>query len=241
MNSMDMYNPQEGLVIKISDKIIEKIKNLKSSLSYESGYTPNGVMLQWRYSDNKDIIKDTDELEKIQTAMQFIFMLGEMTDEFRKKHNVEHHHEQLIKNLYIDIDTDSDGSYITTAFKRPFGNSHVAGDVAEKMAETSNLFNKKEYYPYINEDEYEVDEELVTKEYLKFIDILDAFTKDFQMKWRTFESNPRYGIKNPISNRDVFPWEKYINVGNMTLHRYLDSWKIHKSELRSEVIDKILD
>lgn len=236
MNSMDFHNPPKGMVVSISQETIGKIKKLKSHISKESGYTPDGIMLQWRYSDNEDIIKESD-IDDIQTAMQFISMTAIMSDEFKQKHNVEPHHESLLRRLYLDVDGDDSGELITTAFKRPFGNSHVSGDVAEEMAAAG-------LEPYIDEDEGELDEPLVTSEYIKFIGILDAFMKDFELPYHHFESatNTTFGVTNRYSDENLNEWIKRLpHLNDRRLHSYLWGWKLCKSELRDKAISQILN
>lgn len=120
--SYDLYECKDGEIITFTDKIINQIRNLKSSISNNSGYTPDGRMLQWRHSDNNDI-----------SESEF--------DQLVKYIHVEYHHEALLRKLYINNEESSDGSaVITTGFKRPFGNSYVEGDIAEEMEATFKIY-----------------------------------------------------------------------------------------------------
>jgi len=243
MNSMNFHNPEDGTKISITDEMIDKIKKLKSYTSDTSGYTPGGIILQWRYDENKDIIT-LKELKELHAALQFITMTGIITDEFREKWGMEYHHEALLRRLYLDEYQDDNGRFcITMGYKRPFGNSHVSGDIADEMLITAET--KGEYYPYMGDtdEDYEINEDLVEKEYLKFINILDNFFKEFELKYKHFEGFNRLGLTN--HNRERFEWGKHLPQLELNVrygvHSYLDSWKPCKSEMRNELIDKILE
>ena len=66
----------------ISDKMIQQIKNLKSSISNESGYY--STMLQWKRDLNPEL--PFWELIELYPAMQFISMMADLNPEFIKKH-----------------------------------------------------------------------------------------------------------------------------------------------------------
>ncbi len=230
-----LYDCKDGEILTFTDKIINQIRNLKSSISNDSGYTPDGRMLQWSQADNSEI--DESEFEQLVKYIQFICMIGIMSDEFKKKHNVEYHHEALLRQLYLDNDEDGNGGFvITTAFKRPFGNSYVEGDIADEMEATHKIYDKKEYYPYLDDSKSELNYDLVSAEYFKFLDILDTFIKDFQMDYLSFKKVSSVKINS-------FEWSKYLQpkFGQHRGHSYLGEWRITESELRDNKISKILD
>lgn len=238
--SWDLYECKEGEILIFTDKIINQIRNLKSSISNDSGYTPDGRMLQWNQADNSDIRES--EFKQLVKYMQFICMIGIMSDEFKKKHNVEYHHEALLRRLYLDNDEDGYGNFvITTAFKRPFGNSYVERDIADEMEATYKIYGKKEYFPYLDDSKNELNYELVSSEYFKFLDILDAFIKDFQMDYFSFKKVARNLFSSVKINS--FEWSKYLQpkFGQHRGHSYLGEWRITESELRDNKISKILD
>ncbi len=244
---MDFYE-YNGKVVVITPKIIEQIRNLKSHRANDSGYCPEGLMLQWRHEDNT--ILSLDEFKSLYMPMQFISMIGTLTKNFKEKYKVEYHHEALLRRLYIEYDDCNQPSpIITTGFKRPFGNKDVIGDVAEEMKATFSLEGKIEYYPYnvlegteAGDDDCEDYnnriEDLIEKEYFKFIDILEYYFKEFQIAYRHFECVP----KIYTSPDERFNWSELLQpeFGNHRLHNYMDNWKLSKSELRDEIIDVIV-
>lgn len=260
----NLYSPNIGDTIYITDDMISKIKRLKSHRANNSGYTPGGIMLQWRYIDNTDIVNSVEEFTEMLLAMQFICMIGEVTDEFREKHNIEYHHEALLRKLYLDSYEDNSAidisdlnvgldikntMLISTGFKRPFGNSDVYGDIAREMLTTSIYQNKEHYNPYRVDKLYPSEETMITEkvqvEYFRFLDILEEFIKDFKMPYRYFEGNPKFrsDIENykPFDWSEYLPWTKHDDPRLVGKHSYLDSWKITKSYLREQKLDHIID
>ncbi len=240
---MNDFYDSGGKVVSITPKIIDQLKRLKASRKDDSSYCPDGVMLQWSYSDNQDVCKSEDEFKMLYMPLQFICMLGDLTSEFKNKHNVEYHHEALLRRLFLDLEND-DGLIITTGFKRPFGNSNVEGDVAEEMKVTYLLDNTKNYFPYkkiLGEDDEACENILssfVADEYLRFLTILEAYVKEFEMEYRVFEGSPRRRIEDKS-----FDWSKYVQpkFGRHTLHSYMENWKLAKSELRDEKIKDLIN
>lgn len=250
---MEFYETDDK-VVSVTNIVVDKIHRLKSHRADDSGYTPGGVMLQWRFIDNQDVCKTEDDFKSLYMPMQFASMVGIISNEFKEKYNVEYHHEALLRILYLDLDSDEDGILITTGFKRPFGNSYVEGDVAEEMKATFSLFGKKEFYPYnikdgieLGEDDLEYDgnvnESLVEKEYYRFLDILEAYMKEFTMLYTIFTGFPKVigGSRLFRKPEDRFDWSKYLPYfGNHRLHPYMENWCLDKSELRGEKIENII-
>jgi len=130
---------QELKRISITDQEIEKIKLLRSTVEKSSYYD---YMLQWKLEDNLDIVKNTEELSKLFLGMQFIAMLAEVGE--IKSIDLKEHHVNLLRRLYLDMNDDM----ITMCYKRPFGNSHVLGDVLE---ETNPHISLDDDYDYKND------------------------------------------------------------------------------------------
>jgi hypothetical protein len=245
LKKRSIANSNDRVVI-ITPRIIEQIKRLKSFRSNESEYCPGGLMIQWRYEDNSEFLSESD-FDSLFMPMQFICMIGNMSNEFKNIHKVEYHHESLLRRLYLEIDD----KIISTGFKRPFGNSNVRGDVAEEMKAAYLLEKNSEYYPAdqgsyrYNIDGIDYNTESIDKEYYKFIDILESYMKDFQMEWRSFDGEKAWishGNGFNWSDYKKFNWTEYLQpgFGNHRLHSYMCNWKLSQSELRDKKIDKIL-
>jgi hypothetical protein len=231
-NGSDFFygiNTNEKTTFQIKEEDIEKIKRLKSYRSNQSGYYD--VMLQWRFEDNSDVVKDEEELSRLFVTMQFISMTAFVKDDFIKSlpFDVEKYHIGLLRTLYLDFDRD----YITMGFKRPFGNSHVLGDVRYEI--------KKAYPSYDGgEDDYRREESVL----LEFVDFLEEFFKSgFEVPVYNFHFVERDLLvddrnKNAQMIRDIFStYWSHIDQG----HWYLRSWLPDLSEIRNSKLEKILN
>ena len=123
----------------ITDEDIHNLKMLKSVIeegSYHNSY-PVGIVLTWKYVDNEHISKD--KFARLFPAIQFISMSGILKDEFIKKYDVKDYHISLLRRLYMEYNDYGDEYSISIGYKRPFGNSHVSGDVEEEISRFSKI------------------------------------------------------------------------------------------------------
>jgi hypothetical protein len=127
-------------------------------------------------------------------------------------------------------------------YKRPFGNSHVEGDVKEEL-EICGVIEKKDYEDedyddYLDDYDYKLEKE-VLKEFANFI--MDFFAGGFELRWYGFEK-PKMGQlgQRIMPNYDAIEayWKSF---GMDRIHSHMTQWKPAKSELRAIVLDKILD
>lgn len=233
LDSLFFHSPTRDVFIKQ-----EHLDIIRHLVSYEdtttSGYCPS--MLQWRIEDNKLLTEDN--IDDIYIAMQFITMCAEMTDAFKIKHDVEPYHESLLRRLYLEQDEDEDG-FITTGFKRPFGNSYVVGDIAEEMHRFGFVVYKDDIW-FTDEGIFEG---ICEAEYLKFISILKAFMQEFVMNVYYFSPNKansplsrwNNSVYSPSSNYD---WKKKLNLTDE--HNYLHGWIPSIVEERDSKIEDII-
>jgi hypothetical protein len=105
----------------VEDSLI--LKNLKSE-KLESVYID--TILCWKKEDNEM------PTEHIATLIHFMSKLVDFTPEFIKKYDVKQYHINLIRRMYIEHEGDGDGKMALMDYKRPYGNSHVLGDVYEE-------------------------------------------------------------------------------------------------------------
>lgn len=218
-------NKQET-AFNITQEQMDKIRLLKSYKSDQSGYY--STMLQWRYEDNKDITKE--ELNELYICMQFITMLGKMSDKFMQDHDVKQYHINLLRQLYLDYD-EYDDDCITMGFKRPFGNSWVTGDIGEEM-DNCGVVVKDSDGNYL-EDKCE-------ECLLQFVDILDNFMKEFEMPISSFHNSRTRDNMDTRYERAVEKWKTY-GVDIRRGHSYLSDWEPDISYMRDLKIKEVLE
>lgn len=197
--------------------ILNKIKTLKSEVK-ESGYYE--YMVTW------SVVDDAEEVWK---TMQFLSMTADFTDELIEKYNLteKKYLINLLRSLYLDSDPDE--KEVIMGYKRPFGNSHVLGDVREELEFLGIVkpLNDDDYDDY----EYKLEDEIL-KEFSYFI--VDFFGGGFKVKWYSFDKV----YKSRLGSGDNEYW---INLGIDRVHSYLSDWTFSKSEFREMQIDKLLD
>lgn len=210
----------------ITKDMIDKIKSLVAYHSEQSGYYDN--MLQWRLEDNEHLTEK--ELNHLYPAMQFITMSCKVNDDFIKKYDVQDWQIGLLKELYLDWDDDC----ITMAFKRPFGNSHVLGDVREEMVEHGDAAAIKRE----NDEEDSYTEELLALN--QFVDMLEKLFQEgaYHLTVTCFKQR-ELDVTAPFSYESDKTWVKYLD-SKFRLHSYLYDWVPDISHLRDEKLNKIL-
>lgn len=233
INSEDLfysYSPYENWYI--SENIVNAIKEIK--WSYKEGCYCDKVLATVE-SDNIDIVEkyrdklsSSDFYNRCGLALQFFtrhILFEDLSQDFIEKNNVKEYHIKLINKLYFDegqyynwFDDElapDDSIVISTADKRPFGNSSIEYDIFEIIeAKRTNI------------DPYESDE--VRKKcwtsYDEMLEILILLCKEFPMKFRNFDR---------ISRKRSYP-DYQSKYGN---HNWIPSI----SEFRDIKINKILN
>lgn len=205
----------------ITEDMINKIKSLVGYRSDQSGYYDN--MLQWRLDDNEHLTEK--ELNDLYPAMHFITMTCKVNDDFIKKYDVQDWQIGLLKELYLDWD-----DCITMAFKRPFGNSHVLGDVREEMVKHGDAAAIKREND--ESDDY-TEEQLALNQ---FVDMLEKLFAEvgYHLPVIFFKQNGSFSYDS-----DKTEWVKYVD-SKFRLHSYLYDWEPDIAHLRDEKINSIL-
>ena len=222
----------------ISENIVNAIKEIK--WSYKEGHYCDKVLAAVEI-DNIDIVEkyrgvlsSSDFYNRCGLALQFFtrhILFEDLSSGFIEKNNVKEHHIKLINKLYFDegqyynwFDDElapDDSIVISTADKRPFGNSSIEYDIFH-----STYLRERFNYESSKVDPYENEE--VRKEcwvlYDEMLDILIELCKEFPMEFRNFDR---------ISREKVYPdyQSKYAN------HYWIPSI----SEFRDIKINKILN
>lgn len=219
---MNYFYNDEMKTFSFQPEILDKIKNLKSVIK-ESGYYD--YMVTW------SVDNDRENAETIWRTMQFLSMTSGFTDELIEKYGLttdKKYHVNLLRSLYTANDDDEND--IIMGFKRPFGNSHVLGDVREEL-ELLGIVKP------LTDDEYDTYdyslEEKVLKEFSEFV--VDFYKGGFKPNWYSFES-----VKKDRSVRryDNTYW---YDLGIERAHSYLQDWIFGKSEYREIQLNKIFD
>jgi len=219
--------PLNNITYHITDDMIQRIKSLKAHHSDESGYYDN--MLQWRLEDNEHLTEK--ELNEIYPAMQFITMSCQLKPDFIQRYNVEDWQIGLLKQLYLEDGIDE--GCISMAFKRPFGNSNVVGDVRQEMV---NHGVQAAIDRYNNEENDYVEEELALNQ---FVDMLEKLFQEngYHLPVTAFQQTELGG--GPFSYNGP-QWTKYVDK-RFRLHSYLYDWRPDISHQRSEKLNQILN
>lgn len=233
INSDDLfysYSPYTNW--HISENIVNAIKEIK--WSYKEGYYCDKVLVTVE-SDNIDIVEkyrgelsSSDFYNRCGLALQFFtrhILFEDLSQDFVEKNNIKEYHIRLINKLYFDegqyhnwFDDElapDDSIVISTADKRPFGNSSPEYDIYEIIEPKSVT------------QEYDVNEEVRKKcwtSYDEMLEILILLCKEFPMEFRNFDR---------VSREKVYP-DYQSKYGN---HNWIPSI----SEFRAVKIDKILN
>lgn len=222
--SSNRKNPQS---YSITQDMINKIKTLVAYKSNQSGYYDN--MLQWRSEDNEHL--NDKELNSLYPAMQLITMTCKVNDDFIKKYDVQDWQIGLLKELYLDWDDDC----ITMAFKRPFGNSDVLGDVREEMVRhgVQTAINKE------NNDSDDYYEEGIGLN--QFIDMLQKLFQEGAYHLPITSFNQVDSASNGSFSYDPnqTQWPKYLDL-KFRLHSYLYDWEPSLQHQRDEKLNILL-
>lgn len=214
---------ENGGKFYISPTHIEKIKKLTPHVSDESGYYD--TMLQWRLKDQTFKIS-TPDFNALYPAMQFISMVGKIKPEFQSKYQLKDYQISLLRRLYLEYDEDA----ITMGFKRPFGNSHVLGDVREEMIRYGDVDAKN------RDNEEEGDYSVEADELSNFVSMLAKFYQEgFELPINAFVKSKM----SSFTNRDITKWSNILD-GKFRAHSYVYEWEPDISVYRDIKLNEIL-
>lgn len=221
--SMNFFYQPDREVFTITDEMIEVIRNLKYQLNTGDWYENQP---RWRLLDNN--IPPNISFGDIGKAMQFLTMTADIDGD------IPTHFKMLLRRTYIDhydSGNSSDGlEVIVLAGKRPFGNSHVEGDVREVLID-SGFYGNKNWDDFDGDDNFEIENEELQK-YIKFL--IDDFFKNFKTKYYSFKFLDRMSKKT--DDRYTY-WEDKLEY----IHSSLYNWEIDISEIRDRKLQKVLN
>lgn len=232
------YSKSSILDWEIEENQVRVIKKLK--VQYREGaYCPKIITI--RQADNSDIIDEyrgdvssSDFFNLICINLQFFtkhINIENLTDDFIKENNIKNYHLLLINRIYFDEDPDyvepdqiNSGMVINNGDKRPFGNSHIVGDILEVV--NYKIYSKE----WDDNDIYngESIQNMCWRIYNEVVTIIPKIMHIFPMSFRNFEKIPVYGVGSRKWTNDQI---KYSN----------GSWFPSISEFREKKINEILD
>jgi len=200
----------------ITDKHIEVIRNLRFRMGESGYYSP---MPTWSLEDNEEMLTEAGlTINEIWKSVHFITMLG-------TSKNMSSIFERLLRQLYLNEDEDG----FATGYKRPFGNSHVLGDVRYELIQEGFYGN------LTDEQEEELDEDYkeqkVLESFMKWL--TEDFLKNFEIDFKAFEFTD---TKNRFSDTSIEYWNE---KGVKYIPHILLSWKLDKSEVRNQKLNSI--
>jgi len=223
----------------ISENIVNAIKEIKWVC--KKGYYCAKILATVE-SNNIDIVEkyrgelsSSDFYNRCGLALQFFtrhILFEDLSQDFVEKNNVKEYHIKLINKLYFDegqyynwFDDElapDDSIVISTADKRPFGNSSIEYDIYEII--DPKIACRP---PHGALQEYDVNDEVYKKcwnSYDEMLEILILLCKEFPMEFRNFDR---------VSREKVYPdyQSKYVN----------HNWIASISEFRDTKINKILN
>lgn len=154
------------------------IRGLKST-RVESGYID--YVSAW-IGDNVKV-SNLDDFGDLATYLMFFSHFCEFTDEFIKKYDVKPYHISLMRRMYFDYDDYEKDTFINLGYKRPYGNSHVLGDVADEYLEYEKVdFDEDEDED--GEDRYEwMDDnsDMLLNIHMRTLEIFDLALEELNM------------------------------------------------------------
>ena len=172
-------------------------------------------------------------MNELYPAMQFITMICQLKTEFIQKYNVENWEIGLLKQLYLDWESNGNESYVTMAYKRPFGNSFVEGDVRGEMVRSKD---SSAISRFDNEEGSFIEEE---KALIKFVNMLENLFREegYTLPVTSFISGTYSDTSRTFQDS---PWSKWHDM-RFRPHYYLYNWSPSLFQLRDDRIKEILN
>ena len=223
MMGLGLYDPPPGKIITISDDDLNKIINAQYKVQ-KSGYYNDWV--SW-------IFKEDDDSYGIIQKANFISMTANIKDrvvhKYSKYINI---HKVLLRRLYIE--TGESERVFSMGYKRPFGNSHVEGDVREILVHLGIKVYADEDVED-NDDNWDLENEIL-KSFSEFI--IDFFNGGFELITHSFESYPRKDRKWGVSEIVEKKWRE-VGYQDSYFHNYMEEWIPCISEIRNKKLEEL--
>lgn len=216
-----LYSPRKGDKITITKEDQKIIAELEANIQI-SGYYD--CMVVWSKEDHNISYED------IMQKMQMISMTA--TPKLDKdKYKFYDVHYNLLRRLYLEEDL-SDGC-VTMGYKRPFGNSHVEGDVRHFLFDLKLKKRPNDDEDY--DEDYTMENE-VLREFSVFI--TDFYKGGYELLTPEFDAlEDRFAsFKAREETKKRF---KEIGLNDEYLHSYLENWVPSLSALRDKKLEDL--
>lgn len=184
MTPYDLYSPNNGLIITITEEQLTEICN-SVSMVVASAYYDHMVIWETPLWKEMQMIAITAKPKQC------------VIDKYKENIDI---HMELISRIYIDEDENED--YCMMNRKRPFGNSNVIGDVAHAILQTCKTQYEPNYLDRISNE--------ILEEFSRFIQ--DFFKNGFTLTTNSFKSvdYPDKKIKDEWSRLGVNSKHPYL-------------------------------
>lgn len=208
------YSREDKKKYQISDKVLDRIKKLKSEVQESDYYS---YQVRWNDGDEDDWI-----------TMQFLSMLGRPNDRVIEKYDLKNPKKGYLMTLLRSVYLDPLDECVAMGYKRPFGNSGVLYDVHENLIQCNLIKDDADDDDY--DPEYDGDslESKCLKEFSEFI--IDFYSDGFILDWTNFE----YNVYVPLNTH----WD---DIKLEYKHYFLEHWSRSKSEMREKKLSEILN
>jgi hypothetical protein len=117
---------------KVDLELWERFKNVEPYMSHQSAYYD--PMITWKMDDFN--------FEEIESSLIMLHLVINNVDMVNIK-DIWDYQKSLCKRSYFDYDDESNEMHL--AFKRPFGNSNVNGDIIEELVKEYDKLGDKSY------------------------------------------------------------------------------------------------
>lgn len=165
-----LYTTKDKQSYLIKDEHIEMLR--QTDFLEKSAYY-NGRILSIDTKQSSDVTLDIGCTLQVMALNLEIDMIDH---EINEKYMIEPHHVRMINRLHFD----NNGSEISTADKRPFGNSDIEGDVYDIIYNHNGYFYQMDFDCQITYD-------LMRYEYERMICMLPDIIKQFPVKYRKYQ------------------------------------------------------
>ena len=164
-----LYTTEDKQSYLIKDEHIEILR--QTDILEKPGYNDN---ILW--GDTKQSSDITFEVGCTLQVMALNLEIDMIDHEIKERYMIEPHHVRMINRLHFD----NNGSEISTADKRPFGNSDIEGDIYD-------IIYNHNGYSYQMDFDCQITYDIMRYEYNRMICMLPAIIKQFPVKYRKYQ------------------------------------------------------
>lgn len=236
MSKYDFYYPQFKK-FKISHILWDKFKKIEPKFYHKTSYYDK--LIYWSLPDDMD----AEEVE----ALLYIAFNNLRTDdniikEIGKTEKVWEHYIKLFNRAYFETDMElSSYNEVGLAFKRPFGNSYVIGDVADMMSNDKEFVKENPHILYANSDNCSIQYVGTTEVNPDKLDEKKFFDEFYSVMIKIIQNyNFEFTHFDVVDYRESYH-EKYADIQLDNVYEVQSALLIPEIiEFRNELIDDLL-